>query len=200
MIFLFCLLLNSDAVLTANLLTHIRAAARAHPHASFIASRSKGHDGAAQTSCFRFPGPMRKFLRGANSGPKLITSLERLTADPDAEQHRIGRPLRFPVPLVWQSELPAQNVSADRGHKFPMHHVLVTNPVATAFRRILVPRAVRQRIRDARKKNERPELPKMMVDRLRGVFAADLPELNTLFFDVQLGFERRILDSEAVAG
>jgi GT2 family glycosyltransferase len=63
------LLLNSDAVLRPGFLARILAEARAHPEAGFIAPRLEGEDGAVQISCFRFPGPLSEFIRGANSGP-----------------------------------------------------------------------------------------------------------------------------------
>jgi hypothetical protein len=63
------LVLNSDAVLRPGFVERILAEARAHPEAGFIAPRLKGADGVAQTSFFRFPGPLSEFIRGANSGP-----------------------------------------------------------------------------------------------------------------------------------
>ena len=65
----YYLILNSDAVLHPGFFAAIRATARAHPEAGFIAPRLEGEDGHAQVSCFRFHSPMSEFIRGANSGP-----------------------------------------------------------------------------------------------------------------------------------
>jgi GT2 family glycosyltransferase len=82
----YYLLLNSDAVLRPGFMARILAEARAHPEAGFIAPRLEGEDGVVQISCFRFPGPLSEFIRGANSGP--VTRLFQardvpLGADPD---------------------------------------------------------------------------------------------------------------------
>lgn len=71
----YYLLLNSDAVLRPGFLSRILTDARAQADAGFIAPRLVGEDGAEQISCFRFPGPLSEFIRGANSGP--ITRLLR---------------------------------------------------------------------------------------------------------------------------
>lgn len=63
------LLLNSDAVLRPGFLKLILAAAQKCPDAGFIAPRLESEDGAVQDSCFRFPGALSEFIRGANSGP-----------------------------------------------------------------------------------------------------------------------------------
>jgi hypothetical protein len=63
------LLLNSDAFLRPGFLKRILAAARDNPGTGFIAPRLEGREGDVQNSCFRFPGPLSEFIRGANSGP-----------------------------------------------------------------------------------------------------------------------------------
>lgn len=80
------LLLNSDAILRPGFLSRILTEARAHPQAGFIAPRLEHLDGEAQISCFRFPGPVSEFIRGANSGPvtRLLAAHDvPLTTDPD---------------------------------------------------------------------------------------------------------------------
>jgi hypothetical protein len=83
------LVLNSDAVLRSGFLQRILATARNHPEAGFIAPRLEGPDGTVQTSCFRFPGPLSEFIRGANSGP-VTRALKAydvpLQPDPDPEE------------------------------------------------------------------------------------------------------------------
>jgi GT2 family glycosyltransferase len=80
------LLLNSDALLRPGFLMRILVAARAHAEAGFIAPRLEHEDGVVQISCFRFPGPISEFIRGANSGPvtRLFASRDLpLGPDPD---------------------------------------------------------------------------------------------------------------------
>jgi N-acetylglucosaminyl-diphospho-decaprenol L-rhamnosyltransferase len=83
------LLLNSDALLRPGFLQRILEAARANPDAGFIAPRLEYENGVVQISCFRFPGPISEFIRGANSGPVTRLFAERdvpLGPDPDPDE------------------------------------------------------------------------------------------------------------------
>jgi hypothetical protein len=118
-----------------------------------------------------------------------LTSLERLTGQPSAELARIGAHIGLRDRAVWHEDIAPQNVSTQRVRKFPLHDLLVTNPVATRLRRALVPASVRARIRQARSLGTRPELPDALVEDLRGIYAEDLGALAGLFPGVELGFE-----------
>jgi len=139
----------------------------------------------------RYGMQIRPFLDAYGGSSILLTSLERLGATPEAEFRRIGAHLGLAMPAVWRSDIAAQNVSAQRVRKLPLHGVLVANPVAAALRRALVRKAVRGRIRHARQFDGRPELPESLVARLRETFSADLAELRTFFPGTELGFEER---------
>ena len=77
----------------------------------------------------------------------------------------------------------AQNVSAERVRKLPLHGLLVDNPVARALRHALVPKSVRTRIRMARTPKERPTLPAGLRAQLEDRFAPDRAALAQLFPD-----------------
>lgn len=103
----------------------------------------------------------------------LLTSLEQMTRDPDAVLADVCRFIGLPTPPVWDQTLGAQNVSAERFRKLPLHGLLVGNPVARALRQVLVPKALRDRIRRARSIDERPKLPDALRRALERRFAAD---------------------------
>jgi hypothetical protein len=110
-----------------------------------------------------------------------VTSLERLKADPQGELVRVCAHVAPGLSPVWREDLGAQNVSAERFRKLPLHGLLVTNPVATALRRALVPKALRERVRQARSMRARPVLPDDLRARLSEAFAPDQAELARLF-------------------
>ncbi len=112
-----------------------------------------------------------------------LTSLEQLKADPQGELSRIGAFLDLPHQAIWNDEIGAQNVSAARVRKFPLQGLLIDNPVAQTLRRVLVPKALRTRIREARTYGERPELPDTLLRDMENRFAADHDELAALFPD-----------------
>lgn len=110
-----------------------------------------------------------------------LTSLERVTADPDAEFARLGRFLGAPAPFVWRRDLGEANVSAERVKRLPLHRLLVANPVADALRRTLVPKALREALKDRLRMKDRPRLSEATRARLAPVFEADRAEWARLF-------------------
>lgn len=129
----------------------------------------------------RYAMQIAPFVEAFGRKAILLTSLERLTADPAAELARVGAHIGMTAPPVWHDDLGAQNVSAARVRKLPLHGLLVDNPVATALRRALVPKALRARIRQARTVGQRPSLPEDLIADLRPVFAQDRMALAELF-------------------
>ena len=110
-----------------------------------------------------------------------LTSLERLRANPDAELRRIATHLGHEGPVAWQKDDAAQNVSAARSRKLPLHGLIVDHPMATAIRRAIVPKALRTWVRQARQIGDRPEIPADRADDLRKSFAADRRDLAAFF-------------------
>jgi hypothetical protein len=83
---------------------------------------------------------------------------ERLAAAPDAELLRVARFVGSEETVRFQPDLGAQNVSRDRLRKSPLRDALMHLPGATALRRALVPRRVRDRIKERWQMRDRPEL------------------------------------------
>lgn len=109
-----------------------------------------------------------------------LTSLEQLKSDPDQQLSQIGDFLGRPG-LRWDHLLKAQNVSAERIKRFPLHGLIFDNPVATALRRSLVPKALRQKIKERRQNTDRPTLPDDLLRKLEAEFVADHAALSQLF-------------------
>lgn len=112
-----------------------------------------------------------------------LTSLEQIKADPQGEFAAICAHLGVPEGAAWIEDLPAQNVSAERIRKLPLHGVLVDNPVATALRRVLIPKALRSWVREGRTVRTRPEVPQALQVQMRGIFLEDRARLAAFFPD-----------------
>lgn len=110
-----------------------------------------------------------------------LTSLERMKADPGGELARVAAHVGHAGPVAWVEDREAENVSAERSRELPMHGLLVDNPVATALRRVLVPKALRIWVRRARQMKGRPEIPADRVPALRAHFAEDREALAAIF-------------------
>lgn len=113
----------------------------------------------------------------------LLTSLEQLTADPQGELTRVAHHIGLKTVVSWHEALGAQNVSAERMRKIPFQNLLIYNPVATALRRALVPKRLRNAVRKARQINSRPELPVALRRTLQDRFLADRAVLAGIFPD-----------------
>ena len=131
----------------------------------------------------RYAMQLEPYVAAFGIGSIHLTSLEQLKDDPDGELELIRRHLGLSRPLAWNHDLGAQNVSAERVRKLPLHGLLVDNPVATALRRALVPKALRSRIRQARTHGARPELPEHLEHDLGTRFVDDRAALARLFPD-----------------
>lgn len=125
----------------------------------------------------RFAMQIAPFVEAYGTQAILVTSLERMTAEPNAELARIGSHVGMTAPAIWRQDLGAKNVSAERIRKLPFHGLLVDNPIATTLRRTLVPKALRTRIRNVRSFGDRPELPASLKADLRTIFDKDYAEL-----------------------
>lgn len=112
-----------------------------------------------------------------------LTSLEQIKADPQGEFAAICAHLGMPEGALWIEDLPVQNVSAERIRKLPLHGLLVDNPVATALRRVLIPKALRSWVREGRTVRTRPEIPQALQVQMRGIFLEDRARLAAFFPD-----------------
>ncbi|TCM78974.1 sulfotransferase domain-containing protein [Rhodovulum steppense] len=129
----------------------------------------------------RYGMQIAPYVRAYGADRVLLTSLEQLKADPDAEFSRIARFLGLSGRAAWVHDLPAQNISAERMRRLPMQGLLIDNPVARALRRTLVPKAVRRWVREARTMKARPEIPADIQDRMKARFLEDRTQLAELF-------------------
>jgi len=129
----------------------------------------------------RYGWQIAPFIEAYGADAILLTSLERLKAEPDAELARIAAHLGHEGAVAWIKDQATQNVSSQRVRKFPLHGLLVGNPVATALRRLLVPQALRDKIRSSRQISERPEIPASARAGLEKLFLEDRAIMNSYF-------------------
>jgi hypothetical protein len=110
-----------------------------------------------------------------------LTSLERLTADPEGELRRVAAFIGYGRTPDWQHDLGRQNVSAERVRPLPFHDLIVGHPAAIWLRRTFVPKSLRNRIRESRTIKTRPEIPDDLRGTLEAVFLEDRGLLASQF-------------------
>ena len=99
---------------------------------------------------------------------------DRLRASPQSELERVCKFIGYKGHVRWETELLRSNVSAERFRKFPFYNVLVVNQIAASLRRVLVPKALRTRVREMFSITERPVLGEDIRKYLEKVFDEDL--------------------------
>lgn len=129
----------------------------------------------------RFGYQIEPFVEAFGAQSILLTSLEKLKSDPDGELNRVARHIGFDGRAIWMPDSAAQNVSAERVRRLPLQGLIVDNPVATALRRTLVPKALRTRIRQSRQMKARPEIPTHLRPDLQARFMEDRKILERYF-------------------
>ncbi|MEM8801051.1 MAG: sulfotransferase domain-containing protein [Pseudomonadota bacterium] len=129
----------------------------------------------------RYGWQVAPFVEAFGREAIFLTSLERMKADPGGELTRVAQHIGFTGDVAWVEDQAAENVSAQRSRKLPMHRLLVDNPVANALRRTLVPKSVRNRVREARQYKGRPEIPAAKLPELQARFLADREILAGFF-------------------
>lgn len=144
-----------------------------------LAEALKSHPALVGYGCYG--AQVTPFIEAYGQRAILLTSLERLKAEPDAELTRIASHIGHAGPVSWIEEQAVQNVSAERVRKFPLHKLLIDNPIAQSLRRNLVPQALRDKIRESRQMQDRPEFPNGARADLEAQFLEDRCLLETYF-------------------
>ncbi len=103
---------------------------------------------------------------------------ERLVHAPQQELIRICRFIGYQGTPVWKMDVKPSNRSSERIRKFPLYELVVESKLATALRRSLVPRRVRDGIKGRLAMRERPTLAGQQRRKLERVFDAELEQLG----------------------
>jgi hypothetical protein len=103
---------------------------------------------------------------------------ERLRVDPQGELERMARHIGLEGPVRWDPGLAERNRSDERLRRCAWRDALVHAPVLRAARRGLVPKAVRDRVKDFWTMKRRPALSPTVESELRGIFDEDLGRLG----------------------
>ena len=111
----------------------------------------------------------------------LLSSLEQLVEDPDAEFARIAAFLGLPEGACWDHDLKPQNVSRERFRRLPFQSLLIEHHLARKLRQALIPRALRERVRKARQLPARPEINADLATKLQARFLEDRVSLARHF-------------------
>lgn len=134
------------------------------------------HERFAAYSCYAMQ--LRPYLERFGAARVQLVFFERLRAEPQRELDRIADFLQLPGRLEWQSERAARNRSKERMRHSSLRDALVDAPLLAALRQRLVPKSVRNRIRNYWQMTDRPELGEATRAALEVRLDAELAELG----------------------
>lgn len=122
---------------------------------------------------------LRPYLESFGPARVLPVFFDRLRATPQAELERVCAFLGYSGTARWQEEVAQRNVSAERMRRSPLRDAILEQPLLRDLRRRLIPKAIRERVRDLWRMKARPELTAAQLARLEERFDADLALLGT---------------------
>ncbi|GJL94708.1 MAG: sulfotransferase [Hyphococcus sp.] len=120
------------------------------------------------------------YLERYGSNNILPMFLERMNEAPGEELARAASFLEYERPVRWCDDLGPQNVSKDRIRRFPLYDLLVESAPATALRRAVAPRALRDFIKGKLQMRDRPTLSSDAQQRVERIFNEDLLQLGDM--------------------
>lgn len=120
---------------------------------------------------------LRPYIERFGRERVLPVFFDRLNAHSQDELERVCRFIGYHPQPEWR-ELPPSNVSGERMRKSKVRDVLVDLPVLSIIRRRLVPKALRERVKQLWMMKDRPQLEDRDRRRLVAMFDPDLAELG----------------------
>ena len=126
----------------------------------------------------RYAMQLQPFLETYGPDNVLPVFFERLTRKPQEELERVCSFLGYQGVPVWDQEESKQNVSSERLRVDPLRDRLVNYPPIKFVRQNMIPRWVRNRIKQAWQMTEKPELSLQVRRDLMATFDEDLKTLG----------------------
>lgn len=121
---------------------------------------------------------LRPFLETYGPDNVLPVFFERLTRHPQEELERVCSFLGYQGAPVWNQEESRQNVSTERLRVDPLRDRIVNYPPVKFVRQNIIPRSVRNRIKQAWQITAKPELSLQVRRDLMATFDQDLKTLG----------------------
>ncbi len=110
----------------------------------------------------------------------LLVFSEAFREEPELELERVARFIGYDEPVKWHETLPEQNVSNQRVRRFKGYNFLINNPVLATVRRSLIPKGLRNFVKQQLVMKKRPELTVESQRKLEKIFNEDLNSLSQL--------------------
>ena len=104
---------------------------------------------------------------------------DRLLSEPQQEFERISKFIGIRGDVVWNRG-PGSNLSKDRYRRLPFQEILVESAFCTFLRRALIPKSLRDVIRNRRSSGINADLSEESTAKLEQIFNKDLLELGEL--------------------
>ncbi|MCO8120675.1 sulfotransferase domain-containing protein [Stieleria sp. TO1_6] len=128
----------------------------------------------------RYAMQLQPYLNAFPRQNLLPVFFDRLRKHPQSELERIGRFLGSDQVPIWQPELGAQNIGAQRMRTSVWRDRIAYAPGISTLRRVCVPKSVRNRVKSFWQMQKQPTLSEESITSLTKVFDTDLERLSRL--------------------
>jgi hypothetical protein len=121
---------------------------------------------------------IRPFIETFGAENVQLVFFDSLTKNSQRELERVCSFIGYTEKPTWQFDLPEQNVSAERVRVSPLRDKIVYSPLVTAIRKTLIPKGVRDKVRNLWSMKDRPTLSEANIAKLTALFDQDLAQLG----------------------
>ncbi len=104
--------------------------------------------------------------------------MEAIKVQPQQQLERVARFIGYSGQVQWQDSVAPQNVSRERIRTFWGYRWLIESRLMTEFRRSLIPRSIRNRVKQSLTMQQRPEIDAEHLSRLNRIFDEELAVLG----------------------
>lgn len=137
------------------------------------------------TDYSRYSTQLKPFLESYGPDAVLPVFFDRLNTHPQEELERVSRFIGYTPTPQWDFEMDQQNVASESMRANSLRDAIVFAPGISFLRKLLIPQAVRDRVKNLWNMKERPQLSSDDEARLVTLFDQDLVRLGA-WLDVDL--------------
>ncbi|MFV1985285.1 MAG: sulfotransferase [Thiohalomonadales bacterium] len=113
---------------------------------------------------------------------------DRLINHSQSELERVCNFITYKSRPIWHEDLTAKNVSNKRIRRFPLYRLLIESKIATSLRRKIIPKQLRNIVKDKLRMQNRPVINEYNLNELNSIFNQDLEILGKML-DLKINCE-----------
>ncbi len=124
---------------------------------------------------------LKPYLQVFGQNSILPLFFNQVKSQPQTELNRVATFINYHGVMTWNMESDPVNVSSLRVRKFPGYNFLVQSEISTRIRRAMVPKFIRDMIKEHLRLKTRPDMNPETIEYLESIFDNDLIQFSDWF-------------------